>query len=445
MKLRFIGFGLLLSTLFFSCFEEMGTTKPPNIVAKPPPIVSEKKLPQPICKESTNQLTQLTKPIVVMVSIDGFRADYIQKFQPKTLLSIIEKGIYTKALIPSYPTLTFPNHYTLVTGRYPGNHGIVSNIFYDTVLEQTYNAFDSSAEIYLWYKGDPIWNVAEKQGMIAHTYDWVGSAANVNRIGPTCYTKYDGSIEFEDKINSVITSLSLPEDKRPHFIALYTADIDNDGHKYGPDSKEVKTAVEKIDTNLSILWNFIQNSKLPINLIVVSDHGMQSTDINKIIYLQDIIGPEAMRSFKMSDRGGASMLYIKDPVGLASAFQKLKETEKNYKVYLKSDAPVEFHMTHPTRTGDIIIVPDIPYYVKDFRPLPGVKESLKSGNHGWSYENPEMHALFVAAGYNIEKNELVPEFKNIDVYPFLLNLLDIKTDTAFDGDPETLKKYIKNK
>jgi predicted AlkP superfamily pyrophosphatase or phosphodiesterase len=426
-----------LFVLLNSCSNETSKTPDSTEVFED----SRSSKPKLICKNNQNAVTEINKPYVIMISIDGFRADYIQKYKPKNLLKIMNHGIYTSHLIPSYPTLTFPNHYTLATGRYPGHHGIVSNSFYDTARKEVYNAFNATSSDGTWYQGDPLWNVAERAGMVSYTLDWVGSAAHINNMDPTCYTNYNGAVTFAEKVNTAIQSLELSDSARPHFITLYTAAVDDAGHATGTDSVELKKSIEETDSELGRLWDYVQKSDLPINLVIVSDHGMVNTDINKIIYLKDIIA-DFDDTYKISDKGGAPMIYQEDPVKLKAAYEALKNNEVNFKAYLKDEAPADFHIDHPSRTGDIIIIPDIPYYVQTFRPVQGVKPTLKAGNHGWSPENKEMHTLFVAAGANIKKNKIVPAFKNVDVYPFVLKILSLKSTIPNDGDLDTLKRYI---
>lgn len=397
-----------------------------------------------VCKTAVKTVTHANKSIVILVSIDGLRADYIQKHKPANILNIIKQGIYTSSMLPSYPSLTFPNHYSIATGRYPGHHGIVSNSFYDSKRKEQYDAFKPKiANDDTWYEGEPLWNVVEKNGMIAHTFDWVGSSAHVGKMDPTCYTNYEGKVTFAKKIDKAFESLSQPDGARPQFITLYTAEVDDAGHYYGPDSEQVEAALMNVDKQLGRLWEGIQKSKLPINLIVVSDHGMAQLDSNKVIFLEESVAKADLDKFQYSDRGATLMMYSEDPALVKSTYDTLKANEKNFKVYLKGQTPKEFHLDHSSRTGEIVVVPDLPYYVYQYLPMPGTKPSLKAGTHGWAPENKEMHAFFMAAGHDIVANKTIPTFENVDIYPFILDILDISTGVAYDGKEQTLKPYIK--
>lgn len=392
------------------------------------------------CYDRQNLASTVDRPIVVMVSLDGFRADYMQKINPPNLKKIIKEGIYSLGMIPSFPSHTFPNHLTLATGRRPSNHGILSNKFYDEVRKETYDAFDISADDSSWYQGDPIWNVVEKNGMLAHTYQWAASEVHVNAQDPTCYAPYSSKVTTPQRVNIVMEWLKLPAEKRPHYINTYIAIIDTAGHAHGPDSKEVKDAVLEADQEIGRLWNFIRASDLPINLVIVSDHGMQTNDQDKIIFL----GNKAdLSGFKWGDKGAAVMLYHEDDDRVHEAYQQLKAKEHNYKVYLRNEIPVEYHLTNKDRVGDILVVSEPGHYITDRTFAPDKPYKVGGGSHGWPSTNKSMHALFIAAGSHITKRRAtIPEFNNIDVYPFVMELLGVTTSMPYDGNPETLRKYI---
>lgn len=395
------------------------------------------------CSERTNSIHHKDKPIVIMLSLDGFRADYIEKMNPPSLKKIAQEGIYSPALIPSYPSHTYPNHFSLVTGRTPSSHGILSNKFYDKKRQQMYNAFDDSSDDNSWYEGDPLWNVAERNGMIAHTFHWVGSDIHVNGEDPTCYAPYSDRTTTEERIDTAIQWLQLPAEKRPHLINLYTPDIDKSGHAYGPDSEQVKKAVLEVDQQIGRLWNFIRKSQLPINLVIVSDHGMQENFKDKVIYLSNYTD---ISEFKMGDKGAIVMLYSDNEFLVQKTYQDLKKHEENFKVYLRNQVPPKYLLNHPDRVGDLVIISKPGHYVTDRNFNPERPAPVGGGSHGWPVHHKSMHALFIAAGSHIEKKSLpLPEIKNIDVYPFILDLLSIKTNQSYDGSNLTLKPYLRKK
>lgn len=426
--------------LHFNKSDHNPQKNPPNNEAKSESTLTPAS--QFICKNSQNKVQFLKSPIVIMVSIDGFRADYLQKYNPPNLTALAKSGLYTNGMRPSFPTHTFPNHYSLATGLVPGNHGIVSNKFYDKVRKQTYNFMDSkTAADGSWYLGEPLWNTVERQGMIATTYHWVGSEAHINGQDPTCYMPYDPDITIDEKINQTIEWLNLPENKRPHLMNIYTSIVDSAGHKYGPDSNEVKKAISEVDVALGKLVQFMKSSQLQINLIIVSDHGMEKIDNEHIIYLSDYTD---INGFTLSDRGAVTMLYSDDPVKNEKTYQDLKSHENHFKVYRKFETPQEFQLNHRDRIGDIVIIADLPYFILD-RSFTTTPLALNTATHGWSFHNPQMKALFIAYGPNLQKNKNIPEFQNTDVYPFVLNILGLKLDVKIDGHPESLSPYILGK
>src|SRR5271154_5132804 len=211
-----------------------------------------------------NTAEQQQKHYVVMVSLDGFRYDYPKKYGAKHILAIGAKGASAPdGMIPSYPSLTFPNHYTLVTGLYPEHHGIVANSFYDTARKETYSYHDSkSVGDGTWYGVTPLWVLAEQQGMRSASFFWVGSEADIQGVRPSYYLKFDGSFPNPKRVEQVLAWLHLPPEQRPHMITLYFSDTDSAGHRFGPDSQQEADAVHELDGQIGKLMEGIKESKL---------------------------------------------------------------------------------------------------------------------------------------------------------------------------------------
>ncbi|MCB0414074.1 MAG: alkaline phosphatase family protein, partial [Bdellovibrionales bacterium] len=230
-------------------------------------------------------------PYVLMISIDGYRYDYTERFHPPHLSRLAQEGVRAKSLQSVFPSKTFPNHYSLVTGLYAGGHGIVENRFYDTAFGATYALGDPITNESRWYGGDPLWNVVQAYGIKSACYFWVGSDVEINGQRPTYYKPYDGSVENRERIKQILNWLSLPEKDRPHFLTLYFSAVDSQGHQHGPKDpvKEpphpLKESVLEIDKVLGELFDGLQKTGLDINVIVVSDHGMK--DIDEYKYLGD--------------------------------------------------------------------------------------------------------------------------------------------------------------
>ncbi len=222
-----------------------------------------------------NTAAQQAKHYIVIVSLDGFRFDYAKKYGAKHLLAIAARGASAPdGMIPSFPTLTFPNHYTLVTGLYPEHHGIVSNTFYDPARKERY-AYNNpqNSEDGSWYGGTPLWVLAEQQGMRAASFFWVASDADIQGKRPSYYLHYDDKFPDEKRVDQVLAWLRLPPEQRPHFITLYYSNVDYASHKHSPDSQEVADAVKHLDEMIGRLEDGLAALSLPVDLIVVSDHG----------------------------------------------------------------------------------------------------------------------------------------------------------------------------
>ncbi len=430
---------VILLILFLSSWTYVSSASASVIYTNDGVINSQTASETIVCKDSKNKPENFNKPIVVLISIDGFRADYMEKIKPPFLNKLRRQGVYTPTMRPSFPTHTFPNHYTIVTGRVPGTHGIVSNKFFDKKRNEFYNFMETqSSNDGTWYLGDPLWNVAERNGMIAHSFHWVGSEAKINNMTPTCYAHFDGNITPAQKVTQVIDWLKLPHEKIPHFITLYFSNVDSAGHKYGTQSPEVKASLLEIDQQIERLWMHARAKKNnKINFVIVSDHGMKDLNPSNVIYLSQYTNTD---EFTIGDRGAVVMLYSNDTLKTRKAYLDLKKNEVNYKVYLKSDLPKNIKLIHPDRVGDIVVIANLGYYIID-RSFTD-KPSLNAATHGWASSHAEMKALFLAEGPQIAKNKTIPEFQNIDVYPFILNVLGLKTSVAYDGNGKTLQPYI---
>src|SRR5271156_2881881 len=227
-----------------------------------------------------NTAAQQAKPYVILVSLDGFRYDYTTKYSAPNIVALGARGAGAPdGMIPSYPSVTFPNHYTLVTGLYPEHHGIVANAFYDPARKQIYSYRDPAAEVDgTWYGGTPLWVLAEQQGMRSACFFWPGSEADIQGVRPTYYMKYDQKYPDDKRVDQVLAWLKLPAEQRPHFITLYMSDVDGAGHSHGPDSAEVAEAVAKVDKEIGRLAAGVAELKLPVDLVVLADHGMTKVD-----------------------------------------------------------------------------------------------------------------------------------------------------------------------
>lgn len=392
---------------------------------------------QQIVQGRSNSPEQEKKPYVIMISIDGFRYDYAEKFQAKNLLELSGHGVKATAMQPSYPSLTFPNHYTLVTGLYPAHHGLVDNGFYDRNRKQSYDMKDKVAvQDGTWYGGTPLWVLAEQQHMVSASYFWVGSESPVQNIRPTYFYHYQEKTKIDDRIQSVVNWLKLPEAQRPHLITFYFPEVDHAGHTYGPASEEVSAQVKFVDESIGKMVKAVSALHLPVNYIVVSDHGMATVDTVHLIQLKDM-------GLKTQWEGQEVMLYSDDTAQVTAAYAYYKSHEDHFRAYRKNDMPVRWHYGTEdkyNRIGDIVLVSDA-YYIFE-QPK---KEKQHPGHHGFDNNLTDMNAVFMAWGPAFKVHQHIGTFANIHVYPLVAEILGLRITEPIDGQLEVLQPVLKRR
>jgi alkaline phosphatase D len=368
-----------------------------------------------------NAEAQQSKHYVVLVSLDGFRYDYARKYGAKHLLGIAARGASVpEGMIPAYPSLTFPNHYTLVTGLYPEHHGIVGNQFYDPARKERYSYSDSKTNADgSWYGGTPLWSLAEKQGMRSACFFWPGSEAEIAGERPTYYLHFDNQYPDEKRIDQVIAWLKLPPEQRPHFITLYYANVDHAGHEFGPDAPQTAEAVKHVDELMGTLEEDLKALHLPVDLVIVSDHGMEKIqggwiDLDKYAPLGDLVTV-------------GQYLYAPTEEAANAAYQKLKAADAAFMVYRRANVPAELHFNSNPREGDPIIVARGPYAIRAHAPPVDREDKAPTvGNHGFDPTMmPTMKAVFYAEGPDIRAGVKLKPFENVNVYPLLVKLLGL--------------------
>ncbi len=234
---------------------------------------------QQIVSGRKNSLAQIEKPYVILISADGFRNDFFEKYGANNLQAFSKNGVRAKYMTPAFPSVTFPNHYTIVTGLYPSHHGLVDNSYIDVTSGQMYSMGNKKMVAEgKWYGGTPLWVLAEQQKMISASYYWVASEAAIQGVKPTYSYVYNEKNSIGSRIKAVKDWLSLPADQRPHLITFYFPDVDHDAHEYGPEDPRVQKSVQFVDSSVNALQAALAPLHLPINYIFVSDHGMTEVD-----------------------------------------------------------------------------------------------------------------------------------------------------------------------
>jgi predicted AlkP superfamily pyrophosphatase or phosphodiesterase len=377
------------------------------------------------------------KNYVLLVSFDGFRWDYNKLYNTPNLNKLAKDGVKADRMISSFPTVTFPNHYTIATGLYPDHHGLINNSFPASDLGLFYRMGDRVAvENPAFYGGEPVWVTAEKQGVKAGSFFWVGSEALVGGMHPTYWKKYDAAITFEQRIDTVIKWLGYPPEKRPELVTLYFDEPDHTGHDFGPVSPQTKKAVERMDSVIGIIREKL--SKLPdakkINLILVSDHGMAAVSSSKYINIKSLV-PERM----MASVAGGNPVYLINPAsGKTDSVLYLLNKAKGLKAWRKEDLPAKWHYGTNVRIPEIVVVADSSWSIGT-RPD---ATTLRGGAHGYDNSNSDMFAIFYAAGPSFRKNYSFKELNNVDVYNLVCGILKI-TPAKNDGDPSHIKRMLR--
>ncbi|MCR9065562.1 MAG: ectonucleotide pyrophosphatase/phosphodiesterase [Cytophagales bacterium] len=377
------------------------------------------------------------KPYVLLVSFDGFRHDYVEKYNLPNFKKFIQQGSAAKSLVPSFPSKTFPNHYTLVTGLYPGNHGLIANTFFAPERKTTYGTRDrSSVEDPYYYGGTPLWQLTRENGLKSASYFWVGSEAPIKGHFPDFYYIYDGRVPNNSRIDQVKTWLELPSEERPHFISLYFSLVDTQGHRTGPNSKELQNTVIEADSILGYLMETLDQIDLPVNTILVSDHGMINVNTLDVIDAK-AIAKEIPGSATMIKDKIISFVYLPQNE-VESTYQRIKALENNFRVFKKGELPKKWHYNENDRIGDLVLLAN-PGYA--FRPEK-VKEEI-TGEHGYDpYTTTEMHGIFYANGPNIKKGKELKSIENVHVFPLVTKILGFE-NPPIDGKFSKVKKIYK--
>lgn len=388
------------------------------------------------CNDAPDEeLQQPEGKYVVILSMDGFRHDYPERFNTPNLDYIAENGVSSHSLLPVFPSFTFPNHYSIATGLYPDNHGIVMNNFYCKELDLSYYISDRDAVMNGdFYDGEPIWVSAEKQGVISATYFWVGSEAAIQGIQPTFWKIYDYSVPYETRIDSAISWLSLPKDQRPGLVMLYFNEPDSHGHRVGPESDEIGTTIEYLDELVGILMDEL--AKLPIadkiNLIVTSDHGMGDISPERHVRITDHIKWDWIERF----HGGNPVYALQTVDGYKDTVYSILSNVENISVWKNEEIPERLNFGKHHRTLEMLIAADSSWSVGFSKP-----NEYYKGAHGYDFANRDMHTIFYAIGPDFKAGHQHPEFKVIDIHPLLAYLLNLKTPEV-DGKIERVSDML---
>ena len=373
-------------------------------------------------------------PIVIMIGVDGLRADTLERMRAPNLQSLADTGVRAN-MIPAMPTKTFVNFYSLATGLHPKNHGFVSNYPYDRELGRQ---FDRQTDVSdpMWWGGEPIWITAEKQGVKAATYFWVGSEVEIDGVRPSFWKPYQQNKDYAERVEEVLQWLALPEKQRPRLITLYFSAVDSAAHDFGVGSSQEREAVAKVDKHIGDL--LLGLSKLGLkqraNIVVVADHGMVNLSDQRVINLDPWLDLSAFivpdwSSNSTSVHAPFLNLYAA-PKLVDAAYNKLHKAHPKMRVLRRGNFPTDYHFDHPQREPDLMLLADTGWSIyasRDKRqPPPMLKLGRSVATHGYDNQDPLMHATFIASGPAFKKKLMASPFNNIEVYGLLACALKVK-------------------
>ena len=383
-------------------------------------------------------------PIVVLISIDGFRADYFDRLHPETLGRLARRGIRSRGLIPQFPSKTFPNHYTIVTGLRLARHGIVSNNMTAPDLPGRFSMANREVtKDPRWWGGEPIWNTVERQGKLAAAMFWPGSETAIGGRQPTHWMPFDDSMPHAERVGRVLEWLRLPESLRPSFLTLYFSDVDTAGHLHGPESPEVREAVLRVDRSIGELVAGVESEGLAsrVNYVVVSDHGMARVTRDRTVILDDYLDPATL---DVLDWAPVLALSPKDG-NVERVYRALKGKHKALEVYRNAEIPARYGKLagHP-RVPAIVGIAKEGWTIASRAEVAGDGRGLPlvSGVHGYDPKRKSMHGLFIASGPGVREGRLVKPFENIHVYDFMCALLGLDP-AANDGDAAVTRGFLR--
>ncbi len=386
--------------------------------------------PPPVAAATPNA----SPPKLLLVSIDGLRADMLDRGISPNLSRIADSGVRARWMTPSYPALTFPNHYTLVTGLRPDHHGIIHNSMEEVGLGSFRLNRREAVTDARWWGGEPIWVGAEKAGVRTATLSWPGSEAAIQGVRPSQWRVFDSQVTLPDRVDQVLGWLGQSDPQAPRLVTLYMEQVDHAGHDHGPESPEYAAAIVEVDTAIGRLLDGLQARGLAddTNIVVVSDHGMASVPAGQVIATEDMVDPAIARDVTV----GQSVGFAPLPGKQRQAEKILLGAHAHYDCWRREALPARWaYGTHPR-------IPPILCQMHEgwdalTRDRIAKRPPGDRGSHGYDNALPSMRAVFIARGPSFRQGAVIAPFDNVDVYPLLARLLDVPA-APNDGDPQRL-------
>lgn len=375
---------------------------------------------------------------VILVSIDGLHPDYLDTLYTPNLLEIAANGVHPDYLEPVFPTKTFPNHYSLITGLYPANHGIVNNSMYDPDLGLSFRLSDRDAvSDHRWWKGEPLWNTVQKQNRTSAIYFWPGSEAAIQGMRPTYWMEYDGSLPHGARIDSAMVAIT--RSPRPALVTIYFSPVDSRGHEFGPDAPETREALHEIDGHIGNLIARLREEGLEdeVNVVVVGDHGMAATSSEEVMLVDDYIDLEEVY---ITDLGPIGLINVKDSARLEGLLVDLNKMP-HARWFKRGHLPAELHYSGNTRISDLVGIADDGWQMASKSRFESNPDFYSGGNHGYEPWLQSMHTVFIAHGPQFKQGLKSHGFSLIHVYELLCAVLDIEP-AENDGNLDEVVHFL---
>ena len=401
---------------------------------------------QPAAPASAAAAAGQSAPLL-LISIDAYRYDYLERGLSPTLAMLANNGVRAASMQPSFPSLTFPNHYTIVTGLRPDHHGIVNNTMFDPVLGKfSLGNRKAASDGRWWNEGTPIWETADQHGLRTATMFWPGAEADIHGRHPDEWMPYDGKVTPDQRVDQVLAWLDHPAAQRPAFLTLYFDAVDHAGHAYGPDSPQLNDALRETDAAMARLVQGLRQRGLfdKINLIVLADHGMASAPEQNNVMIDRLIPQDQLQTVSMGILAGFNPEdgSAQAATAFARIEHQLEQPQQHMHCWDKTRVPARLVYGSNPRVPQLLCVADVGWRITttDYAASHTGKFSL--GEHGYDNADPLMQAMFVAHGPAFRVGAKVPAFPNVDVYPLMTHLLGIPA-VANDGDYDAVKGMLK--
>jgi len=379
---------------------------------------------------------------LLLVSIDGLRHDYFELYDAPTLEALAAEGTFVEQVEHSFPTKTFPNHYTVATGLHPANHGIISNTMYDEELGRFSLGNREAVQDGRWWEGEPIWVTAEKQGLTSHALFWPGSEAEIDGVRPTEWFTYDSSIPGDERVDQILAWLDLPAGARPDFMTLYFSTVDSHGHRYGPEHEEVGQALAEVDAHMQRLLEGLEARDLSdaLNMLIVSDHGMSPTSQERVIILDDYID---LDDVFIVDYSPVAMINVRNGGTTPEALVAALDAAPNSSAYLRTDVPAALNFHGHDRIPEVIMIADDTWSISTRSFFEDDPDRADGGAHGYDPRLESMLSLAIAHGPEFRAAHTIDKGYAVDFYEAMTAVLGL-APAPNDGSAARARQLLRD-